>query len=317
MKKLLAGTIASVMVASPLSVLAKSYDVMLQGFHWNANQVTSGWYNVVENNASRIDNAGFTLVWMPPVSNSLAPQGYLPRELNDFNNAYGTEQDQIDAVSALDQLGVGAVADIVANHRVGSANAWQFTNPSWSQYTIVANDFVDGWTVPSGGFSMNFDTGDEYDAARDLDHLNPETRNGIKTWMTKVKNELGYVGWRYDLVKGFDANFVGEYNYHTGAQFSVGEYWDYNPWNLINWINGTDSDWTKRSQAFDFPLRNVLHQAVTYGNYSWLKSGSGNSGLIGIWSARAVTFIENHDTEEARGGLYAQPFPGGLSLIHI
>jgi alpha-amylase len=71
----------------------------------------------------------------------------------------------------------------------------------------------------------------------------------------------------------------------------------------------------KRSTAFDFPLRNALYQAVAWKNYDQLKSYDRVSGIIGIWSDKAVTFIENHDTEEARNNQYASSFPGGDQMV--
>ena len=38
-----------------------------------------------------IADAGITSVWLPPPSDSVSPQGYLPRDLYDLNSAYGSE----------------------------------------------------------------------------------------------------------------------------------------------------------------------------------------------------------------------------------
>jgi hypothetical protein len=56
-------------------------------------------------------------------------------------------------------------------------------------------------------------------------------------------------------------------------------------------------------------LRNALYQAVVNRNYDWLKYGDKSPGVIGLWSDKAVTFVENHDTEEVRNGKYASAFP--------
>ena len=38
-----------------------------------------------------IAESGITSVWLPPPSDSVSPQGYLPRDLYDINSAYGNE----------------------------------------------------------------------------------------------------------------------------------------------------------------------------------------------------------------------------------
>ena len=44
-------------------------------------------------------------------------QGYLPRDLYNLNSCYGTEAELRDCLSALHDVGLKAIADIVINHR--------------------------------------------------------------------------------------------------------------------------------------------------------------------------------------------------------
>ncbi len=75
---------------------------MLQGFHWTSHQVKKpSWYDIIKENAERIKDSGFTLVWFPPPSDSVNPQGYEPRILNELNTAYGDESELKNAVEAL------------------------------------------------------------------------------------------------------------------------------------------------------------------------------------------------------------------------
>ncbi len=111
---------------------------------------------------------------------------------------------------------------------------------------------------------------------------------------------LGFRGWRFDLVKGYDGRFVGEYNEATDPEFSVGEYFDGDRQKITNWINGTGG----RSTAFDFPTRYLLYDALQHDDYHRLRSRNGDrvvcGGLIGYWPSRSVTFLDNHDTEYRR-----------------
>ena len=287
-----------------------SHDIMLQGFHWLSSDVSGrSWYDIIQENSKRIKDSGFTLMWFPPPSDSGDNQGYLPRELDKLDKSkYGNESDLKDAIDAIKP--VKAIADIVINHRVGTSNNEDFTGPIWSRRAIVFDD-------EDGGYdnSINWDTGDPYHAARDLDHKNPETQQGIITWMNSLKARVGFVGWRYDLVKGYAGWATELYNKKTQPEFSVGEFWDSDPQKVVGWIDSTHPEPAYRSRAFDFPLRNALYQAIAWRNFHHLKYGDRAAGVIGLWSDKAVTFMENHDTEEVRNGEYASYFPGKGQMI--
>ncbi|MEM7675790.1 MAG: alpha-amylase family glycosyl hydrolase, partial [Myxococcota bacterium] len=162
---------------------------MLQGFHWQSHQGGNNgrnWYQEIAAQAQTISNAGFTHVWFPPPSDSAAPQGYLPRRLNRLDSAYGSENNLRSAISALSNRGVRSVADIVVNHRVGT-NSWaDFSEPAWPGYYVASTD---EWNGPK---SINGDTGSDFHAARDLDHVNPALRNDIVNWMNNRLESVGF-----------------------------------------------------------------------------------------------------------------------------
>ena len=322
MKKLLSFTISFLLIIT-LSLSAnvtgnKSNDVILQGFHWNCWESKDNWYDIIINNAGRIKESGITAVWFPPASQSTswAPWGYEPDQLYNLDSAYGTKVELKDAIKALHDRNIDAIADIVINHR--HAEGTTFTNPSWPAEYICSNA-----ETPGKG---KIDTGDHAGFAEDLDHTNPKLQDAIVEFMNDHLAAVGFDGWRYDMVKGYSAEYTKVYNNKTKPKYSIGENFDWTASNIEDWIDKSDSP------AFDFSLRNVLMEAVNNGHYSWLSDGNGGiSGytLIGTHSDRsnytndinyyknrAVTFLDNHDTEEARGREYAQPFPNGdKSLI--
>jgi alpha-amylase len=292
-----------VALGAPTAFAATS-EIMLEGFHWNSYNTPGGWYNIIKQNTPRIKDIGFTIVWFPPPSKSADNQGYLPNELDNLDSRYGTKADLKSAISGL-KPEVKSIADIVINHRNGTSNFADFTNPNWSTHTIVSNDEWGNSTDKS----INGDTGDGINSGRDLDHLNPETIDGIEAWMDRLKSKVGFAGWRYDLVKGYLGQVIQKYNDRTNPAFTVGEFFDYDPKKVVNWIDSTHQNSQKRATGFDFPLRNTLYEAVVNKNYHWLKFNDKSPGVIGLWSDKAVTFIENHDTEESRNGAYASAFP--------
>ena len=64
-----------------------------------------------------IAEAGFTAVWLPPPSDAVSAQGYLPRDYYNLNSKYGTEAELRELISVMHENGVKAIADIVINHR--------------------------------------------------------------------------------------------------------------------------------------------------------------------------------------------------------
>lgn len=276
-------------------------DILLQGFHWNSHagaldtttQATKSWYSILRENAPAIRAAGFTSVWFPPPSDSLAPQGYIPRRWHVLDSAYGSEAELRAAIQALGP--VKALADVVLNHRVGVATAGSdFADPPFpdNRAAIACDD-------ESGVGTGNPDTGDRHPAGRDLDHTNPGVRAAVADYLARLK-DVGFRGWRYDLVKGYHGRFVGEYNDASEPDFSVGECFDGDRQKVTDWIDATGG----RSTAFDFPTRYLLFDACTGNDYSRLHSTRGGrsvpGGLIGVRPSRSVTFLDNHDTEYRR-----------------
>lgn len=138
--------------------------------------------------------------------------------------------------------------------------------------------------------SNNNDEGDDFGDCRDLDHKSANVQKVVKAYLKFLKEDLGYEGFRYDMVKGFAASHVGDYNDATGIKFSVGEYWD-GVGNIKNWINSTG----KKSGAFDFPFHNNMTNAIKYNDWRKLNDAS----LMSDPSYRryAITFVENHDIQ--------------------
>ena len=48
----------------------------------------------------------------------------------------------------------------------------------------------------------------------------------LKEWLTWLRHDVGYDGWRFDFVKGYQGQRVREYVEATQPEVAVGEYWD-------------------------------------------------------------------------------------------
>jgi len=300
--------------ATPAQQAGGSNAILLQGFHWNsAGYAGPDWYNTLLNNVADISTLGVTHVWFPPPSDSAAREGYLPRQLNKLDSSYGSSAELTNVISAFKSKGVKAIADVVVNHRVGTTGWSDFTNPNWTTYTIVNGDECNCGLGAA-------DTGDGFSGGRDIAHTNVgEVQNGIVNWLNYTLKPVGFSGLRFDYVKGFGANYVGQYANAFGAEFCVGELWpnfdinniDANRQAIMNWINGTSNS----CGAFDFTTKGILNDALANGNYWRLKATDGKpQGAIGWWPAMMVTFVDNHDTgpaESCGSGQNLWPAPCG------
>ena len=309
--------------ASAATRTAGDFEILLQGFGWNStnNGVPGKWYKLIADRAKDIAELGVTMVWFPPVSRSVSPQGYLPGDYYDLGSAqsptfYGDQNQLADALKRLDEANILAIADIVVNHRCageqdsnGIWNVFHFPSgkASWEQWAICHGEY---------GGTGNPDSGENYQAAPDLDHENSTVQADIIEWLKWLK-KLGFDGWRYDFSKGYGPRFVEVYDRSTAPCFSVGEVWtdmsfngsylnpNQNPHRqiLCDWLDKAG----KKAFAFDFTTKGILQVAVQ-GEYWRLRDGQGKaSGLIGWWPERAVTFLDNHDTGSQQGHW---PFPG-------
>lgn len=275
--------------------------VMLQGFYWNSYDDTN-WTNLKSQVNDFADN--FSLVWLPQSGKCLGnsqTMGYKPYYYFNQNSSFGTEAELRDLIKAFKGKGIGMVADVVVNHH--DTDGW-FTFPAevykgvtyqFKSTDIVANDDK-GKTAKEAtkqgiSLSKNNDEGEDWDGCRDLDHKSQNVQTIIKAYLKYLKDDLGYTGFRYDMVKGFSGSHVADYNKSVGVEYSVGEYWDSNA-RIQSWINAT----LKNSAAFDFQFRYNVRDAINSNNWAALKS-TNNLMNDKNWRQYAVTFVENHDME--------------------
>ncbi len=308
---------------------ATGKEVMMQGFHWTTDASSTKWYEVVKNNSSALQTAGFDAIWLPPPSKSTGGMGYIPTVWYDLNNAQGTQAQLSSLISDLHSKNIKVIADIVINHRGGTLGWYDFSTPSWNTpaetWSIcnTSNITASGqkgtgnpdYDPVAAGLKSPGESGG-FAAARDLDHSNPLVRDGIKTWMNWLKNDIGFDGWRYDFVHGYDGKYIKEYNDATNPYFSVGELLEGNRDRIVKWMDYTKAGTaTASSTAFDFATKSALQNAFRDNNLSYLKDGAGKaSGLIGVWASNAVTMLDNHDTGPSPYGQDLWVFPGDQVL---
>jgi alpha-amylase len=273
--------------------------VMLQGFYWDSYSDTK-WTNL-ESQADELA-AYFDLIWVPnsAYANSLSNNmGYHPVYWFDHKSAFGTEAQLRSMISTFKAKGLGTIEDVVINHRASVNSNWlNFPKETYKgvDYQLTAADICSDDESKDNGYTPTGakDTGMAWDGARDLDHKSENVQKNVLAYEDKLLNDLGYVGFRYDFVKGYHGSYVGLYNKTMQPEYSVGECWDGNKTVVTNWINATKQDGVIQSAAFDFPLKYYINDAFASGKWSRL-----NGGCLAddnTYKRYSVTFVDNHDT---------------------
>jgi alpha-amylase len=278
--------------------------VIMQAFYWD---VPAGgtWWNTVSGKLTAWDNAGFSAIWLPPVSkaqNGAFSMGYDPFDYYDFGNynQMGSTETRFGSLTELNSLissahskNIQVYADIVINHNSGGASEF---NPytggnTWTDFNPLSNRFFRSY---SDFHPNNVRASDEgsFGGFPDLSH----SQAYVQDWLWKrtdavgkyYKNTMGFDGWRFDYVKGFGSWVVRDWMNNVGG-FAVGEYWDSNVNLLKGWVDGT----TRTSSAFDFAAYYKMDEAFDGNNMTRLNDDM-------LWKrdpAKAVTFVANHDTD--------------------
>lgn len=282
--------------------------VMLQGFYWDS--YTDTQWSYLESQSDELARY-FSLIWVPQSGycNGGNNMGYTPVYYFRQDSSFGSETQLRSMINAYKQKGTGIIADVVINHRnnLGQNGSWvDYPKETYkgTDYQMLPTDICsndDGgktrtWASNNGiSISSNTDTGEDWDGCRDIDHKSPNVNRCVKAYLSYLLNDLGYAGFRYDMVKGYSASYTADYNSASNPTYSVGEYWDGNASAVQRWMEGTKKDGVIQSGAFDFSFRYTCRDAVN--NNSWSRLTGTTSVTNPTYNRYSITFVENHDTE--------------------
>ncbi|PHJ23788.1 alpha-amylase amy3 [Cystoisospora suis] len=277
--------------------------ILLQGFNWVSARNENGWYNVVKSKLGDIKRLGATIIWLPPPTESVSWEGYMPTRWYNLQSKYGSAEDLKDLIRTAAAFRLSCCVDVVANHRCATRQDrnghWTvFEDPSWGPWAVVCNN-LQGYKGEG-----SFDTGTLVDCAPDIDHTNRQVQKDIKAWLNWLVHEVGYTAVRLDMAGGYGASFQKQYIDSVDRPFAVGEYWDGCTENLVNYVRAGQG----ALAAFDFALYYVLKRCVESQDFRELNASGNINGLVGVEPQLAVTFIENHDTDHLD---YCSTFGGG------
>lgn len=69
------------------SGIGSGYEVLCQGFNWETHK-SGRWYSDLTLKAAELSKIGFTTIWLPPPTESVSPEGYMPKDLYNLNSRY-------------------------------------------------------------------------------------------------------------------------------------------------------------------------------------------------------------------------------------
>jgi alpha-amylase len=303
--------------------------VLLQGFfkHLPNNAVPSPadgdpsvdwWWDHLARQANAFKRSGFTAIWLPPVLKAYlgagkGADGYEPFDDYDIGSRdqkgslptrYGTREQLQRCVAILRANGLDVYVDMVEHQRIGDLDPFIFRYPG-ADGTPDIGRFPKNPTnfLPQVPRDPNLGGPPWEDIAfgRELAPINALPRHYVSDnltdaadWMTRA---LDIQGYRIDDVKGLSTDFLLPFlnSKSMAGKFAVGELYDGNQALVNAWIQNPRG-MQGRASAFDFPLKFILN-AMCDNSGRFNMADLDHAGLAGICPQKAVTFVENHDTD--------------------
>lgn len=248
--------------------------VMFQYFEWNCPDDGSLWRQLAEQ-ALEIANLGTTAVWLPPAFKCMGgtgDTGYAPYDLYDLGEfdqkgtvrtKYGTKEEYLAAVKAVQAAGMHAYADCVLNHRMGAdateevevvevasedrnqVTSEPYTTTVWSKFDFpgrgatygplrygwehfTAFDGDGGKILRVAGKTFSDEVSPEhgnfdYLMGCDVDHAHLEVREDLFAWGRWYVETTGVEGFRLDAIKHMPATFYRDWFAHLHEHFGARE----------------------------------------------------------------------------------------------
>ncbi|KAK8945629.1 putative alpha-amylase 2 [Platanthera guangdongensis] len=245
-------------------VIRSGREILLQGFNWESHK--HDWWDNLEKKVPDLAKFGFTSIWLPPTTQAVSPEGYLPQNLYSLNSCYGYEKQLKALLQKLCQHKVRSMADIVINHRVGTTqgqggafNCFDGIPIPWDEHAITSCSGglgsldapvevlpcgleVMGLSPRSSLLQKCMEKGGGWQAA-ESGFLPLTVRTPLRELAPLLSIALSLLASRIDLLFArtvftapvrYDAKFVKMYVEQSKPIFSVGEYWDSCSYNSSN-----------------------------------------------------------------------------------
>jgi alpha-amylase len=299
------------------------------------------WWQVLNSKANELATAGFTAVWLPPAykgwnptqSPSSMDQGYGVYDRYDLgefnqkgsvNTRYGSLSQLQTCISSLHGQGLQVYEDMVMNHLNGAdtpetitmtdgstasvytkftypGRGATYSNYNWQWYNFNGQQKADGsWYQWHAWDFQPYGVGNSaYDnlMGSEIRYSDVNQANETISWGNWLTTKLNLDGYRIDAAKHIQTDFLNKwFDGVKGAKFAVSEAWFGSVSELSDYVTRTGG----RTSLFDFPLHD-LFRAMSNGNGTWDMRGLQNAGFTNADGAHAVSFVDNHDTDNSGG----------------
>lgn len=175
-------------------------------------------------------------------------------------------------------------------------SAGNFSGTDWDEKTRKGGIFkFEGkeWSRQTDTENVNYD----YLMGVDLDMNAPQTVQALENWGKWYIDTVGMDGFRLDAVKHISYDFyeywLKQMRAYAGRDlFAVGEYWSPDLQRLLKYLEEVGDSMS----LFDVPLHFAfLSAATSNGNFDM--GSIFRDSLVKVRPDRAVTFVDNHDTQ--------------------
>jgi len=285
--------------------------MMLQGFSWYLPPDGQHWRRMAER-ADNLASLGFTAAWLPPAykgqagANDVGYGAYDLWDLGEFDQKgtvrtkYGTREEYVEAVRALQDAGVQVLGDVVLNHKMGGDGLERVeaveVDPADRREDIGDTTAIDTWsrfTFPGRAGALDrFEWDASCFTGCDWDELGQ--RQGLwrfagKEWATDVDHsENG----NFDYLMGMDVDLADERVYRQLATWGR--------WYLrVTGVNGLRLDALKHMSR-DFYRRwladmrdSVDHELFVVGEY-WARDVGSLTDYLGEERALSLFDVPLH-----------------------
>ncbi|KAI0798094.1 alpha-amylase [Abortiporus biennis] len=258
-----------------------------------------GTWATIRENLDYIQNAGFTAIWISPVSQNYegprsaygdAYHGYWIADASKLNDRFGTADDLKALSDDLHKRGMYLMIDVVVNNVMSTSvtpdySKYMFKNPSqyhpycpiqWGNVTSEQNCWLGDTKVP----------------LPDLNTQDPTVVSGYSSWIKDLVTEFNIDGLRIDAAKHVQPGFWNVFCEAAGV-FCIGEVFgdDINEAASYQAPNELDSIlnypmYTALTQAFWIP--GALNSSAITNTLELYKTKFKDPGLLG-------NFLENQD----------------------
>ncbi|KAH9901106.1 alpha-amylase [Cubamyces lactineus] len=223
-----------------------------------------GTWNTIKDNLDYIQNAGFTAIWISPVSeNYQGPRtpygdpyhGYWIADATKLNSKFGTADDLKALSDELHSRGMYLMVDVVVNNVMALS-----TTPDLSTYMFKDKSQYHPYCPIDWGNTtseQNCWLGDLNVTLPDVNTQDPGVVSAYSTWIKALVQEFNIDGLRIDAAKHVDMEFWPQFCGAAGV-YCIGEVFDADAGQALQWQGKQSLD-----AILNYPMYNALVEAFT------------------------------------------------------